>query len=250
MKPNSVAIVVAILIFVAGLALVAAFHYYEVEDTGTKLITLLLIPFVAYGVTSGKLLELSAPGGFSAKFQTAARAPVAGSATQLTDKMKPLQQVEKRSNTEIRDIVAKLEKGKPVALTVRFGKANYYKASVSRNYIKALLSYDPDLVIVIVDNQSDEFVAMIDANAFLGLSDVDEQKMLNAIGQQDLDYLKKFPQFLFEGIADNASNAEALRKMSALNTKTLVVLNRQEQPHAIVKRDDIVANILEQLTTA
>lgn len=244
---DATAIYIAVGIFGAGILLALVFHGFGLKDPATTLMALLLIPLVAYGIASGKITEFSGPGGINAKFQAAAKQNIEVAATSLTDSKNQLQKVEKKSSHELKEIISKLEKGRPVALTLRFGKANYYERSVVEQYVRDLLEFDSEMVIVIVRDSNDEFIAMIDANSFLALSRSDEQQLINAVGDGNINYLKESPLFLFEGILDHRTNADALRKMAALNTKTLVVLNDQKQPHAIVKRDDIVAQILERL---
>jgi hypothetical protein len=239
----------SILVFAAGIALVAIFHIADVKDAGTTLVTLLLVPLLVYAIASGILAEFSAPGGWSAKFRAAVEQKAETSATPISS-APSLQKVEKRSATELVEIIRGLEKGRPVSLMVRLDKRNYYKASLTKMYIQSLLAFDTDLAIILIDDKSGKFVAMVDASAFMALLEAHSSEVIRAIEQNDIAYFRQFPQFVFEGISQDATNGDALRKMTKLNRKMLVVLTDNKQPHAIVKRDDIVAGMLEKLTAA
>src|SRR5258707_101054 len=83
-------------------------------------------------VVSGRILELSASGGWRAKCQEVAQQNVSTTATPLADVapltqgLDQLQAVEKEGLPKLDEIVGKLQKGKPVALILYFGKQNYY----------------------------------------------------------------------------------------------------------------------------
>jgi hypothetical protein len=60
-------ITAAVITLVLGLSLVGVLKVLKVEESGV-LIALLLMPLLAYGIASGRLTELSGPGGWGAKF--------------------------------------------------------------------------------------------------------------------------------------------------------------------------------------
>ena len=214
----------------------------------------MIAPLLVYGIASGKILELAAPGGWGAKFQEVAQQNVSTTATPLADVapltqgLDQLQAVEKEGLPKLDEIVGKLQKGKPVALILYFGKQNYYVANVVKQYIQKLNVVDPDLVIILVDDVTKRFVGAIDANSFLQLSPEEAQQLIAAIGNRQRAYLASFPGFVFRGIRDNKTNIDALKDMKDLDTKFLVVLNEKDEPTSIVKRDEIVAHLFEKLT--
>src|SRR6202022_917911 len=233
----------ATIVFFGGAALTFLFYRLEIKDSAT-IIALLIAPLLVYGIASGKILELSAPGGWGAKFQEVAQQNVSTTATPLADAtpltqgLDQLQAVEKEGLSKLDEIVGKLQKGKPVALILYFGKQNYYVPNIVKQYIQKLNVVDPDLVIILVDDVAKRFVGAVDANSFLQLSADEAQQLIAGIGNRQRAYLASFPSFVFRGIRDNKTNIEALKEMKDLNTKFLVVLNEKGEPISIVKRDE------------
>lgn len=248
-RDDAAAIYCAAAIFAAGTALVLIFNGLGFKESATAIVTILVIPLLAYAVLSGKISEFSAPGGFSAKFKAATQQNIDSASTKLSDRKKQLLTIEKGTAADLKTVISQTKKGEPIALILRFGRADYYQAQVTETYLDHLRDLDPELIVIVVDDISNEFVAMIDASSFLSLSREEEQALVNAIGDRKLNFLRQFPQFRFKAISEGQTNAEALRLMNAENTKTLVVLDPHNKPTAVIKREDIVAHIIEKLTT-
>ena len=247
MNTNTYALRLAAIVFLSGAVLTILFHRLEIKDSPT-IIALLVVPLLVYCIASEKLLELSAPGGWSAKFQEIAKQNVNTTATTLTAGLNKLQSVEKESLFKLDEIIPRLEKGKPIGLVLFFGKKNYYDASVVTMHIDKLKPLDQELAIIIIDEDDKRFVCAIDADSFVRLSAKYAKEIIDAIGQRNRAYLLTFPEFVFQGIRDKRTNIDALKKMRHLNTKLLVVLDDKDHPISIVKRDEIIAHLFDNLT--
>jgi hypothetical protein len=133
-----------------------------------------------------------------------------------------------------------------------FGKANYYDPAVVKMYAERLLNFDPDAVVLLLDHDAEKnvdtkiFVASIDMRSFLGLLNPDPGGVVNAIIVRDRGYLAR-SGFTFKGVRKNKTNVLALKEMRELEVTVLAVLNERNEPVAIVKRNDLLAHIAEQL---
>jgi hypothetical protein len=67
MNNHKMSLILAALVFFGATALVIVFYRLEIEDSAS-IIALILVPLL-YGIASGSILELSDPGGWSAKFR-------------------------------------------------------------------------------------------------------------------------------------------------------------------------------------
>jgi hypothetical protein len=255
MNENSFALVSATIVLLVGIALTILFFHLKITDgPSATIIALLLIPLVVYGIASGKILELSAPGGWSAKFQQAAKQKAVTTASAITANMKELQPVKKESLGRLRQIIPTLAKGKPLALILFFGRHDYQDLYVVGDYLQALQTVDPTAVVVMIDNTSESFVCMIEGEMFLELLDSEGQTLIDAINNGDINYLRRINSqrqdtvVVFRALTMKNTNADALRQMKELNIKTMIVVDENSKPNSIVKRDEIVEHIFEELT--
>jgi hypothetical protein len=236
----------AALVFFGATALVILLYRLDIKDSAA-IVAIIIAPLLVHGIASGKILELTGPGGWGAKFQAAAEQKVIDTATRIAFDMEELQKVQKEGLAKLDEIVRKLQKGKPVALILDFGRQGYYVADVVREYADKLSKFDPETSVILVDNVTKRFVATIDVRSFLNVLDTDPSKLISAISTADRAYLVRFPGFIFRGIRDDKTNAQALKEMYILGVRTLVVLNGQDEPVALVRRDQIIDHIVEKL---
>jgi len=212
-------------------------------------VALLLTPMVVYGVASGKIQEFSAPGGWGAKFRDAAQAAV--TPTALTTPLNQIAQqfdiIQKAGLAELQGLGARLQKGKPIALSFQLGQQNY-DVDVATKYIEFLLLTDNDMTVLIVDSNR-HFVAMTEGTTMLTLLRNQGQQIRNALATANSLFFITLPGFHTNSIKATDSNATALEKMRAQNARSIVVVDDQGTPTGVVKLDDIVARLLEKLAT-
>jgi hypothetical protein len=243
---------VAALALAVGIGLLLLLRSLKFNDT-TTFIALLFLPILVWGVASGKISEITGPGGWSAKFKEAAR-EAAGESPDI--EMENFQIVEKEAASALPKKIAAVPAGKPVAMSLQLGKAGYYGASAIARYIDRLSKIDPDLLVVVVDDDG-RFVAAIPAARLLSSSRVggvaaveNGDAFVDAIGNSNQNYLRNLPAANFRSIPEKTSNAVALSEMRKANAKSLVVVDDDKRPIGIVKRDRIVAHLVETLASA
>ena len=240
-------IVAALGALVIGMALAYAINRLKIGDSVT-FIALLFTPLLLYGIVSGKIQEFTAPGGWGAKFREVAESKV----TPVSEQIHPVEPeiIEKGPVAALAGTAQRLPRNKPAALSLQLGRTNYYSVSATTRYIEALTRVDSDLTMLIVDHDG-KFVASAEAATALGyLKDPAEgERLIDAIGSADTNYLKTLPGLVFESLSEKTTNSDALQRMRELNTKTMVVVDDSGKPRGIVKRTDIVAHLLESLAT-
>ncbi len=242
------AILLAAGAFILAFVVAFAINRMKFGDSAT-FVALLLTPMVVYGVASGKIQEFSAPGGWGAKFRDAAQAAV--TPTALTTPLNQIAQqfdiIQKAGLAELQGLGARLQKGKPIALSFQLGQQNY-DVDVATKYIEFLLLTDNDMTVLIVDSGR-HFVAMTEGTTMLTLLRNQGQQIRNALATADKDFFITLPGFHTNSIKATDSNATALEKMRAQNARSIVVVDDQGTPTGVVKLDDIVARLLEKLAT-
>ena len=122
-----------------------------------------------------------------------------------------------------------------------------------QKYFEELRLIDPNMVVIFCDTH-DRFVCMIEGGTFLELLNSKKQKLINAVNSGDIDYLRQINSerqgtaIIFKALPKSMTNADALRAMKELNIKTMTVVDENNKAVAIVRRDEIVAHMFEELT--
>ncbi len=244
------AIYIALGVFVAGIALAVVLNKLKLGDSPT-FITLLLIPLLVYAVAAGMLDEFTAPGGWGAKFRQAAKAEVAPvPLTKMTEAIQRLDVVEKGGLDVLAGLSSRLEKNKPIALTFELGQRGY-SADAAIKYVEVLLLTDSEMTALFLDADH-HFVAMTEGTTLLTLlrASPQGQQLINAIAENNKNYILSLPGFHSNSIQATDTNVAALEKMRQQNARAIVVVDDQNRPTGVVKRDDIVARLLENLAAS
>jgi len=242
-------IYLAVGVFVIGLILAVAIKKFDFGDSAT-FITLLVTPLLVYGIASGKILEFSAPGGWGAKFREVANQPVTPLAlTPLAQAVAELQIIEKGGVSALPSLGANLRTNKPIALTFQLGQTNY-SIDAAEKYVQVLLLADREMVVLVLDADK-KFVAMTEGATFrMLLSDpAIGPQIINALAGGNRSFFTSLTGFHGSSIKATDTNAVALERMRTQNTREIVVVDDNNRPVGIVKRDDIVARLLEKLAT-
>lgn len=235
------AFVAAAAVFVAAYCLARLVRREKWGDTPTFL-TLLLTPLIIYGIASKSISELSGPVG-TVKFQQAAQATVAQLSTNVLDADAAF--VGEKS-VDLRDRLKSHPPGQPMILTLKLGVGNYMSAVILDN-IKALTEDDRDSTVVILDHYG-RFFASSDAQSFQAVLNRSPEPVVQAINKDEMDYVANLPSLIKDSIKPNDTNADALQKLVSHKARIMTVVDENDRPKAIVKREVIVAHLVEQLT--
>jgi len=245
------AVLIACGIFALGLGLAVWNSRWKFADNAT-FVAIFLTPLLVYGIASGMVREFTGPGGWGAKFREAAQAKVAVTATSLTSLAEVVQKVEmvsKGGPAELAGLGASLPRNKPVALTFQLGQPGY-NVQLARQYIQLMLLTDPQMSVLVIDKDR-RFVAMTEGTTMLTMlnNPAQGQQIIAAISDGRPDYLLGVPGFHVNTVKADDSNATALERMRVENVQSIVVVDDDKRPAGIVKRDDLVARLLEKLAT-
>ena len=245
-------------VFLIGLALAIANSRIKIGDT-TTFLAIILLPLLVLGVASGKIQEFTGPGGVGAKFQEVARARVDLTSIQRVSYEVPTQ-VAKGPTEGFATRLASIVPGTPITFTFALAgqplatlasqtSSQPYDLVVARNQIKTLLSASAEAIVVLA-RQDGTFLAMADPRRFYALLNDPSKgpfliECLNK-GQQPPNY----DELVFDSLKDEGtSNAQALRKMLSYNLQIMAVTNKQNVVDNIAKRDQIVAQLVDQLSS-
>ena len=242
------AILLALGVFIIGIVLAVAIKKMNAGDSAT-FIALLLTPLLVYGIASGKVQEFTAPGGWGAKFREVAQEPVTPvGLLQLSQAIQQFDIIEKGGLDALAGLGTRLQKGKPIALTFQLGQR--YAVDAAIKYVEFLLLTDNEMSVLITDPDK-RFVAMTEGTTMLTLLRAPNigQQVISSLANNNRDYFVTLPGFHANSIKATDTNTVALEQMRAQNARAIVVVDNDNRPTGVVKRDDIVARLLEKLAT-
>jgi len=235
----------------AGLSVLAALAMIAVLDRlgrfeTTTFIALIFLPLIAYAVFSGAVTEISGPGGWAAKFRTAARRAV-----DIDDEIEALNLVGKASLRSLDRQIDRLAPRGSVALQFISGKgagAPRYDPGAVHMYLDALRRIDPRMVIVVVDKDK-KFQASTDVMSLERLQAIDSlmPDFLKYLKDEDFTAMRTLLPLTSQSVRRGQSNAEALHVMLQDKVETLVVTDEFERPVGVIRRDKIVARLMAEL---
>jgi hypothetical protein len=245
LKRQLLAICLSAGVFLLGIILAVAINTFHIGDSAV-FIALLLTPLLVYGIASGKIQEFGTPGGWSAKFHEIANAPVVD--IPLSQSVQRLEFVEKETPERLSALIAGLKPNVPIALTFQLGKG--YDLENAKNYVRTLLLLDNEMAVIIQDDDT-KYVAMTEGMTLLLLLNVpvvaEARKFLDAISGKDKSFFNRTNGFHHSSVQKTDTNSEALKLMRDENQGQIVVVDDKTHVVGVVKRNDIVARLVEKL---
>ena len=240
-------LIVAAIVFLLAAGAVWALRRFEIKDSAI-IVTLLVLPFAAYGIVSGSIAELTGPGGWGAKFREVAAEDI--EPTPLGAGIDDLRIVEKSSLAALDERRASLVPGKPLAMTLQLGRRGYYNEQVIAQYSRTLLTFDTKLTVIFVDDNK-RFVASTDGPRVIAAMDAGEQgaELVRAIEGANLSRIRDLVGLTTNSVKSDTSNAQALDMMARDGVASIVATDATDQPIGVVRRDDIVARLLVKLAS-
>lgn len=238
----------AIFVFFLAVSVAWALKRFQITD-GVGFITVILLPFIAYGVASGYVAKITVPGGWAAEFRQIAAAKIAPSP--LPVEVEDLGIIEKAGIEAIRGYRENLQPGKPLAISLSLGRGGYYSPEAIAAYIRAFLTFDPNLTVLFVDAETGSFVASSNANSVLAAVEVTggEQPFIAALERGDLDLLRRLIVLTTATVSSSTTNTEALQAMVADGVDSIVKTNEAGVAVGLVRRDDILSRLMITLAT-
>ncbi len=243
---NTGAFGLAVAVFLLAVGIVWLLRHFQITDS-VGFIALIVLPIAAYGVASGYIAKISLPGGWGAEFRQVAMAQI--KPTPLAAEVQDLSIIEKVGLSAIQDYRDKLEVGKPIAITLRLGRQGFYSESAITEYIRAFLTFDPNLTVIFIENQSGRFVASANGNSVLAAVEVQDpdRRFLHALEASDVLALKRLVVLTAASVSADTTNAEALKKMVDDGVDAIIKVDPAGQAVGMVRRDDIISRLMLKL---
>jgi hypothetical protein len=238
----------AVAVFVLAAAVAWLLRRYQITDS-VGFIALIVLPIAAYGVASGYVAKISLPGGWAAEFRQIAAATVRP--TPLSDEVEDLQVIEKGGIAAIRSYRDQVVPGKPIAISLTIGRQGYYSPNAIGEYIRAFLTFDPNLTVIFVELGTGRFVASTNANAVLAAVEVQdpENRFLRALEAADLLELRKLVVLTTASVDQDTTNAEALQRMVGDGVDAMVKVSETGVATGLVRRDEIISRLMIKLAS-
>lgn len=245
---NTTAFVSAFVVFFCTAVAAWVVKRYEVTDSA-GLLAILLLPLATYGVASGYVSKFSAPGGWAAEFRSVARARI--EPTRLVEEIEDVSIIEKAGLDAIQRYRESLVPGRPVAVSLRLGRPGAYSPQVIAEYIRAFITFDPNLTVIFVEDASNRFVASSNGASVLAALDLTEGqgRFLRAMEDADVLDLRRLLVLTTSAAREATTNAEALQIMVSDGVGSLVKVDDLGRPAGIVRRDEIVSRLMLKLAT-
>jgi CBS domain-containing protein len=234
---------VALAFAVVGLAKRA---FPQIE--GPVLVTLMLLPLVAYLIASGKLTEFKAPGGIEARFAATAK-----------DTVRPASETIAYDDPQIvareggvRKLLARkareIDQSRPVVMTMTIGgKVQYTLEDVVR-YLDVLSQLRSFKLVVFLDGDK-RVVAYMEAWVLKELVEQSELagEFIELVNSGQIESVIGYPGIAKKTISTTSTNIDALREMQEQNLEALVVVDEQRMLRGVVERERVVTSMMLSL---
>jgi len=204
------------------------------------LISLLLLPALLYLAISGRLTEITGPGGVGAKFRASASTTVRG-AIQPTQN---LQQVDKGGLNDLEAIKPQLSDERPLVLKFNLRAGSNFDLGSIRSYLLVLRASRGFGVVAFVDAEG-KLLGYVTAQRFDALMNSDAAyNVVEQLNGQTADDPLTGLGVVTATIPVGASNAEALATMTEQQLKIAAITDRNKTLVGVIEREQLVATML------
>jgi hypothetical protein len=213
-------------------------------ETGTVVVAL-LFPLLTYALLSGVIEEFGF-GELKAKLRAAGATIILPELGKMLPTHGDFQQVGEKGSAVLEQMLAtyKLDEAKPIVLNIKLGRGDYKRAQ-TLDFIRQLSIYRSFKLMVFLD-QHDRVIAYMPGWAARQLMTDDEggELFIAAINHNQVKKLLDLPKVVSKPLSMQATNAEALRQMAALNMEALVVVDVDGYLKGVLERDGVVAKMM------
>src|SRR5262245_14251172 len=247
--PPSESVAIAIAIGSVALGVIVVWLAKSAVDSleGSVLIALVLLPFLVYLISSGKLAEFKAPGGIEAKFVEAAKESVtAVSGTISYDDPQVVAKV--NVGDLLKRKAGEIDQSRPVVMTMTIASSGQYTVADLKQYLDVLSQFRNFKTVVFLDSEQ-RFIACMQAWALkqlVTLPDVADE-FITPVNPRDRAGVLRFPGILKKTISPTSTNVEALREMQDHNLEALIVVDQQGTLRGVVERYQVLSRLMLSL---
>lgn len=242
-----IAVLASLLFLALGLLIVWITKAVLNTTQDAVFISLLLVPVLVYMILSGRLQELSGPGGLAAKFANVADKPVEVAFETIDGSVQPEESeiLEKANLSELEKTLPRIDESRPLVLTMRLGLNGYYQRYALLQYVKALSQYRNFRFVVILDKDG-RFVAYL---PIWTIRQILEMPVLGDEFIQEINAgrdknLARYPGVAIKTISTKATNVEALREMTTQSLEALVVIDEDRKLRGVVEREQVLSKLM------
>jgi CBS domain-containing protein len=238
----SVAIALAVL--VVGLVVLWLAHRAHLD--GGAVAVLLFLPVLAYGLASGKIQELTGPGGFGVKLARAAnRPPPIGQEVEV-----PVDQaleLRAQGTGEVEKWLERFDSARPSVLKVDIGRGeDYCRRDEMVELLSAAAPRLPKLRFAIFLYADRRVVGYMPLSAFAQtLADpVRGEDLAKAVNRGDEQALLATDGMQRPSISSDATNREVLEELDRTNADCAVVVDGEGRFRGVVERERIMSRMM------
>jgi hypothetical protein len=244
---------VAIAIAVGSVALAFAIGYLaqrnftQMRDPG--LVALMLLPFVAYLIASGRMTEFKAPG-FGAKFVQTAKETVRPASETIAYDDPHIVAREGGVRKLLARKAREIDQSRPVVMTMTIGGDIQYTLEEVRRYLDVLSQLRSFKLAVFLDRNK-RVVAYMEAWVLKELIEQSELagEFLELVNSGQIESVIGYPGIAKNIISTASTNIDALREMQEQNLEALVVVNEQGMLRGVVERERVVTSMMLSLAS-
>jgi hypothetical protein len=243
-SPEARAVGFAVLFLVLGLGVLWVAD--EAMDLGgdAVLVSILLLPALLYLALSGRLTEITGPGGVSAKFNEVAAKPARASSHKVTEEH--VQLVQKGGFEELRRLTPALTHGdRPIVFAFTVG--HDYNLDMVRSYVDVLVAMKRFLAVVFLDPDG-RLLGYMPAPKFVALTRSSEEparQFIEDLSARDAaPRLVTIPGVITETLIAGSTNSEALEEMTRRGLEILVLVDEAGKFAGIVERGRVVSDLV------
>ncbi len=247
---EGITLVVSMMFLILGLFALWIMKTWLNMQQDVVLVSILLIPILAYMMFSGRLQEIRGPGGLSATFIDMAHTPLLDKDENNAERVEVGQVgiVEKEGMSDLQQMLQKVGNSTYIVLTVTLGKVDHYEETALLNYLKALSQYRNFIFLVILD-QCDEVFAYLAGWRAMRILEMDQQMrdpgFVHAIKQGSKQDLLRY-ELIRMTARTTDTNINVLKLMTELKISALIVTDKDHKLKGVVEREQV----LSQLTLA
>jgi len=234
---------IAVLIIMIVVLVFRGFGYIVTADTG--FLTVVFGAVIAFALQSGRLTEFSV-GGFTAKFQAAAKEKASGAS------IAPISQVlhhcTKDSLSDLPTLVMNAKGQAAVAIELKLpaaGNGNFDSYALLE-YVSQISAVAVSTYVVVIDSER-RFIGAVEADRLVALGPRDQ--LVNAANANDVTSLRNLPFLETHWERIGVDNLTALKSMQASNASFLVLVDGAFQPQEVAIRRQISDHLLLALAT-
>jgi hypothetical protein len=214
----------------------------SVEEPGFKLeavhVFVALVPFLMLLILSGKLKEISGPGGIALSLRDEAQKPVSLQISEMPLEIDP-EIVQEKGGVNL--LAERLAENPPTTLSFQIGRTNYYSQRDIEEYLDQL-SQHPDFQNILFADRDGKFKGLMGVEVFRTLLQAGR-----VIEDIENGRILENPRVVTSSIPVNATNRQALTEMDRRELNRIAVVDLRGAFIGVLTQDEIIRKIMTKM---